>query len=67
MARTCVQSVRMAYTFISAFIVILDVKPFGGLRATRGQFGVLSIISSLLGGPNRNIAGILLGIVTFAS
>ena len=44
-------------------LLILDVKPFGGLRPPGIDYGYFFEgfynIYSLLGGPNRNVAGIL--------
>ena len=67
MARTHVPSVRAVYTFICGFIMIIDAKPFGGNRATRGVYLFQTFYNMyfLLRGPNRNIAVTLKGIGSF--
>ena len=58
---TCAKCVRGVH-FYYGFIMILDVKLFGGIRATRDRFCVcFSGISNtylLYGGQNRNVAKI---------
>ena len=62
----CARDVR----FYWGFIMVLDVKPFWGLRVTLMRFCALFIgvytWSHLFGCPNRSIARTLYGIVEFA-